>query len=379
MRDHLKKKIKVLGIMSGTSIDGVDMIEAEIKRSVDSQVSCKMLRTVSVNFPTDLRKRLIEAASNRATSFEVGQLNSDLGRFYAKAVSQKFVFKKLDLIGLHGQTIYHKPQSATFQIGEPTFLAKAMGCPVVSQLRSADVVEGGHGAPLAPVFHERVLWPLALGNSGKNKDPIGVLNLGGIANITYLSTQKKLAFDIGPANILLDLFMQTSQHLNYDKNGKLASQGLPDIHWVHSVLTNGYFKVRPPKSTGRELFGPDFFEQHANFFNKYQTSPQTIAASLVELTAISIAKAVIDFLPKVPVKIFCCGGGAKNKYLMSRIQYHLPMTEILKTEQLGWPTESIEGGAFALLAALRFWQLKVDTRSYTNAKNPTLLGQLTLP
>jgi anhydro-N-acetylmuramic acid kinase len=222
---------KILGIMSGTSADGVDYALCEIKSSGAARAPAMKLKGLwSVSFPAELRKRILAAASNSLSTYETAQLHHDLGRFYAKHAPKV----KCDYIGLHGQTVYHNPSKAspsTYQIGEPAYLAARFNVPVVNQFRTMDLALGGQGAPLATAFHREIF-------SLKNKN-VAVNNLGGISNATFLPASKSaaastrqskiLSFDTGPANMLIDYAVAKMTHgrASYDKNGECCSRGIP--------------------------------------------------------------------------------------------------------------------------------------------------------
>lgn len=350
----------VLGIMSGTSIDSVDYALCEIRGN-----QIRLRDYWHTNFPAALRARLHEAASGRANSHEVGQLHHDLGRFYATRARGK-----PSLIGLHGQTIFHNPGNATLQLGEPAWLAQRMGAPVVSNFRAADLAAGGQGAPLATMFHQVVF-----AERGKH---ICVNNLGGISNVTSLDwTRGKiarvLAFDTGPANILINLAMRrfTKGKLEMDRNGAWAAKGKPDEALLAQWLRLPYFRKPPPKSTGREFFGEPFLQSCP------QLNPHDLIATLTEFTARSIALNYKLHLPSLPDRIVLAGGGASNPTLVRALRRNLVGSEILSADDCGWPLQTIEPAAFALLAYLRFHNLPGNLPATTGAGRAVLLGQIT--
>lgn len=364
--------MRVLGIMSGTSIDSCDYAVCEIISK-----SIKLLDYWQVPFPSELRERLSDAAANLVLSHEVGQLHHDLGRFYGAGARK---VKGLKLIGLHGQTIFHNPNnksSATFQIGEPAYLAQKTKAIVVSNFRAADLAAGGQGAPLATMFHK-----LVFSEAGKH---VAVQNLGGIGNVTSLDQTgrglKIAAFDTGPANMLIDLAVRsfTNGKEAFDKNGQSASKGKVDEKILATLLKNPFFRKAPPKSSGRENFGEALLDAvlpHAMRRND-------ALCTLTELTARSVALSYKMFLPTFPEKVILCGGGAANNFLVTRITHHLKeisaSTEVVTCARLGWPMQSIEPAAFALLAWLRFHHKPGNIPQTTGARMPVLLGQITSP
>src|SRR6266536_2133640 len=277
MGGEREKPMPVLGIMSGTSLDGVDYALCEV-----ALTRVRLLRHWQVKFPRPIQERLRAAACNRATSHELAQLHHDLGRFYAKHSQPG---RKARLVGLHGQTIFHHPDvrtPATFQLGEPAYLVEAMRVPVVGNFRAADVAAGGQGAPLATLFHK-----IVFGQPGRY---ICVNNLGGISNVTSLDwrrgpTPAVLAFDTGPACLLLDSAVRhfTRGRESFDRDGTRASRGQVAAEPLADWLKHRFFRMRPPKSTGRELFGETFFARALGALAKL--SPQDALATLTEFTS----------------------------------------------------------------------------------------------
>ena len=364
----MASSLKVLGIMSGTSIDGIDFVKIKIRKK---NLKCDYVDMQSFKFPLDLRRRILKAAQNESTTSQISELNYDLGRFYAECYSKlKKNLKNIDLIGLHGQTIFHKGLSSTLQIGEPSFLAAQSGVPVVSNFRSADIAVGGQGAPLAPFFHQVVF--------GHSKKTVSLHNLGGISNLSLIAKGKTiLGFDTGPANMLIDeeVRRSTAGKKNYDLNGQLAARGKVHGSLLMKMLEFSYFSQKPPKSCGREQFGKEFYDQFSESLKALSLEDRL--ATLTELTVATISKAYQMYCKPYPQEIIFCGGGAKNKYLIRRLQEELSSADIKIIEQLGWPSEGIEGAAFALLAACRHWKISANLPKVTGAKKSILLGQIT--
>ncbi len=368
--------IQAVGIMSGTSLDGVDYVLCKIENKKPFPKTT-FLDHAHLAFPEKLRQRLMRAAQDRMNASALSELHYDLGETYASQL-QGIVRRrawKLDLIGLHGQTIYHRGQHATLQIGEVSFLNQRLGKPAVSQFRSADVALGGHGAPLAPFFHQSLLV------SAVDRAPAAFHNLGGISNLTYVNGAKTLlAFDTGPANMPMDLTIQaaTRGRTLFDRNGGVARSGLAHPEVLRRLLkTEKYILKKPPKSCGREEFGEAFLQRHQAVLKKLSLADRL--CTLTEFTAMSIAENYRRFLPRLPVKIFVSGGGARNDYLMSRIRYHLPECEVQTSEELGWPVDAIEGGAFAYLAACHLWRRPLSLPPVTGARAHAILGQGSYP
>ena len=359
--------IKVLGIMSGTSLDAVDFVKVKINKK---NLKCVYVDMESISFPAELRKKLLHASQNEKNVRELSAINHELGRFYASAFAKlNKKFKNVDLIGLHGQTVFHDGANSTLQIGEPAYLREVSGKPVVFNFRSADLARGGQGAPLAPVFHQIVF--------GNKRKVISVHNLGGISNFTLIEKGKvTLGFDTGPANMLIDeeIRRQTDKLNSYDVDGRIAKSGKCNTQLLVKMLEFPYFKTLPPKSCGREQFGKDFYNKFQNELSAL-SFPDRVA-TLTELTVHSIAKAYQAFCKRYPDEIIFAGGGSKNSFLIKRLQEELSSAEVNVVDDYKWPSQSIEGAAFALLAACRFWNIKIELKSVTGAKSKGLLGQI---
>ncbi|MEO6036006.1 MAG: anhydro-N-acetylmuramic acid kinase [Verrucomicrobiota bacterium] len=396
--------MNVLGIMSGTSIDSVDYALCSI-----SEKRIELRELWSVNFPKTLRADLHRAARGELNSWAFCQLHHDLGRFYAKhaAHSVRRALAKPQLVGLHGQTVFHNPKKkypATFQLGEPAYLVEKLRVPVVNNFRAADLAAGGQGAPLATLFHQFVF-----GEPGKH---VCVNNLGGISNVTsidwksrarqsparriLLATErhprndarhppKILAFDTGPANMLIDFaarhFSGGKQH--FDKNGAWAAAGSPSEVSLKRWLRDSYFQQKPPKSTGRERFGEPFFNQAIRELRKI--SRFDLTATFTEFTARSLVLNYQLHLPSRPDKIILTGGGASNPTLVQAIKAQFEVVssgtklKIVTSDQLGWPVQSIEPAAFAWLAFLRWSGQPGNLPQTTGAHRAAQCGQISVP
>jgi anhydro-N-acetylmuramic acid kinase len=370
----------VLGIMSGTSIDGVDYALCEIG---DERIRLRELW--SAEFPRTLRDRLHDAARNTATSWVVARLHHDLGRFYASKAVRRGSRWKPQWVGLHGQTIFHhpaRPSPATLQLGEPAYLAESLRVPVVSNFRVADLAAGGQGAPLATMFHR-----LVFGERGRH---VCVNNLGGISNVTSIDwchgpEPRVLAFDTGPANVLVDLAMRhsTRGRASFDAGGVWAAKGNVCERLLRDWLRHPYLRAKPPKSTGRELFGEPFFDVALREIKKARLSKFDAVATFAAFTAHSLAFNYRRHLPSAPSRIILTGGGAANRTLRQMIAGALhelnPDAEIQTSDELGWPVQSIEPAAFALLAWLRMRGRPGNLPETTGANRAVLLGQITEP
>ncbi len=358
----LKKK-RSLGIMSGTSLDAVDYALIESDHELKK---IKFKKHIQKKIPGSLREKLLKAASNKLLSYELAKLHFDLGKFYARPVKNLGAF---DLVGLHGQSVYHKGGEVSFQIGHPGFCLKTYGKPVYYDFRSSDIIEGGQGAPFAPFFQKHLSGPLKLND-------VAFHNLGGISNLTLIRNNKVKAYDTGPANILIDAWVREKKGLDCDRNGNFSRKALPNPLLVNEFLKHPFFKTKAPKSTGREVFNLSFIKKRVGrVFGNLSFEEQL--STLTELTALSIGQSYKK--EGVPEKIYFYGGGVFNSYLMDRIRFWLPDTEIKRTDDLGWPSQAFEACIFAFLALARHFGKKVHLPQITGAKKKVLLGSVVNP
>lgn len=374
-----KKELLVVGIMNGTSLDGIDYVLCKIKKSSSAKILISFQGQEFFPFPLELRKKLKQAADHELKVNDLARLHHELGRLYSQQLQQIKKRKKwkFDLIGIHGQTVFHeaseKSSKATLQIGEPSYLSADFLIPVISDFRVADLAVQGQGAPIASLFH-RVAFQAQFPNQ-----IISLHNLGGISNFSLLDSKGNVekSFDTGPANMLMDLFMQqlSKGKLSHDRDGDFAARGLPLQKLVEETLKQTpFFSLIPPKSCGREDFGSQYLRTLDQKMGPL--IPEDKMATLAELSARSIAQAYLQFSKKPPQMIILCGGGALNSYLRKRIQYHLPHAQVLTTEDCGWPVNSIEGAAFALLAAYRIWDLPSNLPKTTGARKSVTMGKI---
>ncbi len=393
----IKNKLYVVGIMSGTSLDGVDFVLCHIQRSSKNKaLKVQFLDRASSNFPASLYQKLQKATKHLMPLDQLSELDFALGQFYAHQLSQHQKQKKwhIDLIGLHGQTVYHHGKHATLQIGKPHFLATQLGVPVASDFRSMDIALGGQGAPLTPFFHKEVLAREAFKRMSRlfKNHPIAIQNIGGIANVTFILNDRTIAYDTGPGNVLIDAFMHktTQGKTHYDQDGQLAYQGIANISALKKWMQSQWALQKSPKSFDSKLFKNIL----TSYFKDIQKDslPDKVA-TLTELTARTIAYSYKRELPCMPKVIVLCGGGALNKYLIHRIKYNFSsifednafqgaLPEVITSEQLGWPIEAVEGGAFALLAAFCYWNkpvidAQVEHFHFKKKQPQAILGSLT--
>lgn len=380
MKRNPERSMRVLGIMSGTSLDGVDYALCRIRAN-----GVELLDRWHAAFPSALRRRLQAAARDDSGVYELGRLHHELGRFYAREARRGLGRRRIDAAALHGQTVFHEPAPpgrATLQIGEPAWLVETLGAPVVSNFRAADLAAGGQGAPLATEFHRIVF--------ARQNRCVCVNNLGGISNVTALDWRRGrqpalTAFDTGPANLLLDL---AARHFSNgrracDRNGRLAAKGEVHGGLLDRWLGHPFICRPPPKSTGREEFGEVFWERARRESEAAGLNAADVLATLTAFTAASLAMNYRLHLPAPPDELILCGGGARNPTLRHAIARAVgelnPAVEIRTSAELGWPSQAIEPAAFAWLAALRLEGRRPEIARTTGARRAALLGQVSRP
>lgn len=356
-----------VGLMSGTSMDGVDAAAVRFPESG----GCELLAHHSQPYPAPLRQSLLEASVQLrpVTLAQLSALDTSVGQCFAETLRgllSQDVVQGLNIaaIGSHGQTVFHAPPNS-LQLGDPNLIAAACRYPVVADFRRADLAAGGQGAPLAPAFH--------LAMFGHPDEARCVLNLGGIANLTVLPADDGpvLGFDTGPANGLLDEWMQQATGQAYDTGGRYAAAG-----WVHPPLfdalrSDAYFTLDAPKSTGRDYFNLQWCRQRYPQLDALP--PQDVACTLTELTASTTARALQESAPDCAA-VYVCGGGAQNAFLMERLGGHLPGCRVTSTAELGLAPQWIEAAAFAWLAKRRMESLPGNLPSVTGASRLAVLG-----
>jgi anhydro-N-acetylmuramic acid kinase len=383
--------MKVIGLISGTSIDGIDAALVEITGQ-DLTLEIRLLKAQTYTYPTALKIKIIEVCHNRAISMaELAELDDAIAYQFAIA-AQNIQQGDLtaELIGSHGQTVYHRPPvfkqgrltlGYTMQLGRGAVIANLTGITTVSNFRVADMAAGGHGAPLVSKIDVCLL-------SHSTQHRV-IQNLGGIGNLTYLPPrnnpdweQKIRGWDTGPANVLIDLAIAeiTQGEQTYDRGGQFASQGRPCQKLVEQWLQQDYFLQPPPKSTGRELFNQNYLEQCRQDAKAENLSDADWLATLTELTVASIVHSYRTFLPQIPEAIFLCGGGSRNLYLRQRLQAELTSAQILTTDEVGLDGDFKEAISFAILAYWRYCcNFPGNLPQVTSANKPMLLGEIHQP
>lgn len=363
-----------LGILSGTSVDAIDVA------LVDWQAQQpKLIAYRDYPWPSDLAAQLLTLPEIQQIDLQtIGQLHSACGLAFAEAINQFLTDTGIDktsiqAIGSHGQTIWHAPQDRypfSLQIGHPALIAKKTGIAVVADFRMDDIALGGQGAPFAPAFHRELF--------AQNNITTGMLNLGGIANLTVLSPTQTIGFDTGPANTLLDAwYRQHHNQTGYDRNGTWANSATTyDQPLLNLLLAHPYFSQKAPKSTGREDFSLTWLTAQLNTLPT-ALSPEIVQSTLLQLSVESIARAIIEHI--APGTIWLCGGGAYNLEFMRRLKQSLPRYQLIPTEQAGYPAATIEAMLFAWLAKQRISMQPVDLTEITGTTRPAILGGLWLP
>lgn len=358
-----------LGLMTGTSLDAVDAALASF-----SADSCILHAMLEHPFPAKLRKRLTDVieSPNDVALDELGEIDRELGLLYADAVSALLSesgrsANEVAAIGCHGQTIRHRPDanpSFTMQIGDAATVANTTGITTISDFRSADIALGGQGAPLAPLFHQ---WLLA-----RQPEPSVVVNIGGIANVSIIKPGRvPTGFDTGPGNTLLDGWCERHTGERFDRDGVWAAGGQVIDSLLADLLRDPYFASEPPKSTGREYFNMEWLATRLQGVDT--TVPENVQATLAELTASSIADAVLRNSPESE-SVRLCGGGALNTDLYNRIGKRLPDALVETTDAIGVPPAWMEAAAFAWLARARIKLEAAGAPTVTGASRAGVLG-----
>jgi anhydro-N-acetylmuramic acid kinase len=379
--------MKVIGLMSGTSADGVDAAVVDIRGSAHD-LKLKLIAFKTFPYSAEFRARLLNAMTDGGIS-DVCHLNAALGEWFARAASAVARLAHLSpgdvvLIGSHGQTVHHLPVPrreaglgsirSTLQLGSPAVIAERTGIETVTDFRMRDMAVGGQGAPLAPYLHHLLFY-----------DPRRtrcVVNIGGISNLTYLPATGSLrgvrAFDTGPGNMLIDAVIGhlTQGRETFDRNGRLAGRGTVHGGLLKKLLRHPYLQQRPPKSTGREEFGEEFLRNLLRAARRPALAPVDLMATVTAYTAQTIADAR-RFLPRRIDEVLICGGGARNATLMRMLRGAWDGTPVRPVEALGWDGRALEAVAFAVFAYQAKRGVSCNLPSVTGATRPVVLGSVT--
>jgi anhydro-N-acetylmuramic acid kinase len=387
------KRRFAVGLISGTSMDGVDAALVEIGGPADRpRVRLRAFKTM--NYGDAIRRRLLHiAAQKKTTAGEISTINVILGHSFARAANEAIKAgglsaKQVSFIGSHGQTIYHQGRPAavgsreisppsTFQIAEPAVIAEQTGIPVVADFRTADIAVGGEGAPLVPMVDYLLLRD--------DREGRVALNIGGIANVTVIPSAAKpeqvFGFDTGPGNMVMDLLVCefTGGREFFDAEGRVAAMGRVIEPVLKEALTFSFFTRKPPKSAGREQFGTEFIERI--FLRRRHPHFQHLLRTALELTARTIADAIERFVvPRAKVhRLIVSGGGARNKLLMKRLGELLPQLMVETSDRYGLPVDAKEAMAFAILADRTMHGLPGNLPAVTGARRQVVLGKICRP
>lgn len=387
----MKKNKKIIGLMSGTSLDGVDAVLIEVKGN-GTKTKIKELGFIEFPFPKGMKNLILNnSLPNSGNVTEICKLNALIPLVYVDAIKSllnkvKINIKEIDLIGSHGQTIHHLPTkenlfgykfASTFQIGDPTVIAKKTGVITVGDFRTGDVALGGQGAPLVPYFDY-----LMFQSKKKNR---ALLNIGGIANITLLpkncKAEEVFAFDTGPGNMNIDYIIKKYFNKEFDKNGKIAFSGLIDENLLYLILKNdSYQKLKPPKSTGRELYGEKFVEKIIS--QSTEINYNNLLTTFTEYTAFSVFNQNKKFIQKRTEieELFISGGGAKNYFIVERLKFYFgDKVKIKNVDELNITSDAKEAICFAILANETMNGNTSNLPSVTGAEKSTVLGKICLP
>lgn len=389
LRELTEKESRlVIGIMSGTSADGVDAALCRISGS-GTELKLQQLGFYFMPFEDDVRREILRlAGGGSAAAADFCRMNFRLGQLYTEAAlrlceSMGLKPGDIDLIGSHGQTFWHIPRDeeylgasfkSTLQLGECSVLAEAFGCPVVGDFRVRDVAADGLGAPLVP-YSEFLIY--------RRKDScIALQNIGGIGNITCLPADCTLedvfAFDTGPGNMVMDAVYAriTNGEYRWDEGGAFAAKGTPDEELLRLMMDDEYVLRKPPKTTGREYFGPEYTNRVISMARSRGLSDEDLMATVTAFTARTIAYSVRHFLPAVPSLLVVGGGGSMNGTLMDMIRRELPECTVLTNEELSYDSAAKEAVAFAVLANETVFGRCGNVPSVTGAKHGVVMGKI---
>lgn len=354
----------VAGVMSGTSLDGIDVAIVDIR---GRRIRTEAFR--STPYDDELRRQILAVSNTTTTTAAIARLHFRLGELYAHAVREacRRAGAQVELIGCHGQTIYHEGRVATLQIGEGAVIAQRTGVPVISDFRTADVAAGGEGAPLVPYVDY-----LLFRHRGKTRI---ALNIGGIANITAIpagaAPDDVLAFDTGPGNMVVDALTRelTGGKQQYDAGGRIAAAGAVDRDLLDRLLADPYYRRKPPKSAGREQYGAEFVARM-----KESGRPlRDLIATATALTAATIAIGIERFSPS---EVIASGGGAHNPQILGQLAAFLPTVRIATSSDYGIDVDAKEAIAFAVLAYETWRSKPSNLPSATGARRPVILGKI---
>ncbi|WP_150538624.1 anhydro-N-acetylmuramic acid kinase [Actinobacillus vicugnae] len=358
-----------LGVMSGTSLDGVDLCLMDFAKNPPKLTACGF-----IPMPEELRRSLSALLKSGETSLQnLGEIDHRLGLLYAEGINQflaenQLTAQDIQAIGCHGQTVWHSPNSRfpfTMQIGDMNLVAAKTGITTVADFRRKDMAVGGQGAPLVPAFHEGIF--------ASAERLTVVLNIGGISNISVLApNQPTIGYDVSVGNALMDSWIELHQAKRYDKNAEWAKTGTLIPELLACLLDETFFQLPAPKSTGRELFNLTWLAEKAKHLNAYR--PQDVQRTLAEFTAQSVVNELNTLKSEKQCLLLVCGGGARNPLLMQRFCELLPSWTVATTSEYGLDIDYVEAAAFAWLAYQRIHNLPSNLPRVTGANQSVSLG-----
>ncbi|MEH7113808.1 anhydro-N-acetylmuramic acid kinase [Neobacillus niacini] len=378
----------VVGLMSGTSLDGIDAALVSIKEE-NEKFDIKLISFSTLPFSGVMKEKILELCNpERARIEDISSMNMLLGEQFADAAKKvvdeaKMSMDQIDMISSHGQTIFHQPEeveiaghsiTSTLQIGDIAVIAERTGVMTIGDFRTRDMAAGGQGAPLVPYADYLLLGNPAFGRV--------LVNIGGIANITVLPAgcdeHGVLAFDTGPGNMLIDAFTElaTEGKQSFDKNGEIAARGKVNEGWLKELLAHPYYQLEPPKSTGRELFGHDYAKRL--WEESSHLTVEDRIATITELTARTLANGITHYIEKGKIEeVLISGGGWHNKTLLKSLRTSLPPhIRMDSTEQVGLSGDAKEAIVFALLGYQCFMKRTNNLPAATGAKKPVIMGKI---
>lgn len=384
----------IIGLMSGTSADGIDAVLMRIENAPPT-LEWKLIAHVNIPYEEGLRQDIFACFRPETGTVEhICKVNFALGRAFADAALQviesaQMSPQQIDLIGSHGQTVWHIPTgeaASTLQIGEAAVIAEMTGIDVINNFRTRDMAAGGQGAPLVGYVDQLLLTHPTRTRAAQN--------IGGVANVTYVPSQSSIvnlqslktndqrlgfAFDTGPGNMLIDdtVTRATNGEQTFDRDGEIASRGKVDGTLLSELMEEDYLYQKPPKTTGRELFGVQFGAEVWKKAKARNVRDEGIVATMTAFTARSIAQAYKDFLPTLPDEVIVSGGGARNKTLMKMLSEYLAPARVFTSDEIGVAVEAREAVAFAVLAYESFHGRRGNLPAATGARREVVLGSLT--
>lgn len=363
---------RVAGIMTGTSLDGIDIAICGIEDGAPERIVLESFTTLP--YPDHVLESVRKALAEPLTAAEVIRLEVDLAWAYADALRSVISPETLDAVGMHGQTLWHEPPVGTWQAGNATALAALLRVPVVADMRTTDVMLGGQGAPLVPLFDHAVLT--------HPHDHVAAVNIGGMANVTALPPSAAMddvtAFDTGPGNVLIDAACKMLFGKQRDDGGSMARAGRVITSMLESLKTHPFIEQTPPKSTGREAFNDTTMRELVRRYGHGSIPSEDVIATVTEFTAWSIAHHITTYLPDAQC-VVVSGGGVHNTWLMERLQALVAPRNVVRTDDVGVPADAKEAMCWAYLAWRTMAGRHGNVPSVTGASQKAVLGTIAMP